>query len=223
VFGRQHPQGYFDSRSHLLHVARAGLPAAGTLTVYGYWLDFKNSAANSCATYGASYAGALKLADAAKLAFRAEAATQSAYGSSKLSYDTHYFLLEAGPAGKPGTLALGYEVLGSDNNVGFKTPLATLHAFNGWADLFLATPAAGLRDTYVKAAASLPEGFALTVFEHWYEADATGARLGDEFNAMLSRKFGSAVTATAKYADFRRASPAFANVRKVWLQIEYVY
>ena len=37
-------------------------------------------------------------------------------------------------------------MLGSDGGVAaFQTPLATLHAFNGWADLFLTTPARGLR------------------------------------------------------------------------------
>ena len=29
-----------------------------------------------------------------------------------------------------------------------QTPLATLHKFNGWADLFLTTPNAGLEDAY---------------------------------------------------------------------------
>src|SRR3546814_8896470 len=40
-----------------------------------------------------------------------------------------------------------YEVLGSDAGVfAFQTPLATLHKFQGWADLFLTTPSAGVRD-----------------------------------------------------------------------------
>src|SRR3546814_3361296 len=33
--------------------------------------------------------------------------------------------------------------------VAFQTPLATLHAFNGWADRFLSTPGNGLEDIYV--------------------------------------------------------------------------
>ena len=42
----------------------------------------------------------------------------------------------------------GYELLGSDGvTVAFSTPLATLHAFEGWADKFLATPAAGITDS----------------------------------------------------------------------------
>lgn len=223
VFSRRHAQGRWQSESHLLNASRSGLPGGGTLTGYGYLLDFDNSAANSCATWGASYVGNAKIDASLAFAYRAEFATQKEYGSSRLDYNAQYYLAEAGLTGKPGSLTFGYEVLGSDNNVGFKTPLATLHAFNGWADLFLTTPAAGLRNPYLKATAALPEGFALTATYLWYKADATSAKLGDEFNAMLTRKFGKSVTALAKYADFRRDSLAYPNVRKVWLQIEYVY
>lgn len=223
VLGERHPQGHWNSKSHVLNAARAGLPGGGTLVVYGYWLDFANSSANSCATWGASYTGARKLSDTAKLAFRAELAGQTDHGSSKLDYQARYWLAEAGVTGKPGSASLGHEVLGSDNNIGFKTPLATLHAFNGWSDLFLATPAAGLVNTYVKGTANLPEGFAFTAFYHWFEADANRTKFGQEFDAMLTRKFGQYVTAAVKYADFRGDSPAFPHVRKVWVQLEYVY
>ena len=223
VFSRRHAQGRWDSESHVFNAARAGLPGGGTLTGYGYLLDFDNSTANSCATWGASYTGTAKLSDAVKFAYRAELATQSDYGSSRLNYQTTYYVAEAGVTGQPGSAAFGYEVLGSDNNIGFKTPLATLHAFNGWADLFLTTPAAGLRNPYLKATAALPEGFAFTVFYHWYETDATSVRLGREFNAQLTRKFGKYVTGLIKLADFRRDSLAFPNVRKVWLQVEFAY
>ncbi len=223
VFGRRHPQGHWNSQSHLLNASRAGLPGGGTLAVYGYWLDFDNSPANSCATWGASYTGALKLTDAVKFAFRVELAGQTSHGSSPLDYDTRYLFAEAGVTGKPGSVSLGYELLGSDNNAGFKTPLATLHAFNGWADLFLATPGAGLVNTYLKGSANLPEGFTLTAFYHSFESDAGRTKFGREFDAMLSRKLGKQVTAAAKWADFRRDSPAFPCVRKIWVQLEFVY
>jgi hypothetical protein len=223
VFSRRHAQGRWDSKSHLFNAARAGLPGGGTLTGYGYRLDFENSAVNSCATWGASYAGATPLSAAVKLAYRAEWATQADYGASRLNYRASYYAAEAGFVAKPGSVTGGYEVLGSDHNVGFKTPLATLHAYNGWADLFLTTPAAGLRDSYLKATAALPEEFALTAFYHWYVNDAAGARLGREWNVQLTRKFGQAVTGLAKIADFRRDSPTLPDVRKIWLQVEYGY
>jgi len=222
VFSRRHAQGRWDSESHILNASYAGW-AAGTLTGYAYLLDFANAAANACATTGASFAGSRPLDDGLQLTYRLEAATQSDYGASTLSYSATYTALEAGLAVKANSLVFGHEVLGSDHNVGFKTPLATLHAWNGWADLFLATPGAGLRDTYAKATASLPAGFALTAFHHWFEADAGGARYGREVDLQLTRKFGTHFTALIKYADFRRDLATLPDVKKVWAQVEFVY
>jgi hypothetical protein len=46
-----------------------------------------------------------------------------------------------------------------------RTPLATLHAFNGWADQFGTTPDAGLDDRYLQAAAT-PGRWTLGVRAH---------------------------------------------------------
>ena len=128
VFGHQHAQGRWDSDSHLFNAAYAGSPL-GTWSGYAYLLDFDNGATNSCATYGLSLNGTAKMSDDLKVAYRAEIATQSDYGVSPLNYTANYYAAEAGLVAKLGSLSLGYEQLGSDNNVGFKTPLATLHAF----------------------------------------------------------------------------------------------
>ena len=45
-------------------------------------------------------------------------------------------------------LKLGFEVLEGDGTTAFQTPLATLHAFQGWADQFLVTPGAGVDDAW---------------------------------------------------------------------------
>ncbi len=222
VFSRRHAQGRWESASHLLNASSTASPL-GTLTGYAYLLDFENSTANSCATSGLSLAGSRKLSDPVTLTYRAEAATQSDYGSSPLNYSALYTYLEAGLAVKQGSFAVGHERLGSDNNVGFKTPLATLHAWNGWADLFLATPAAGLRDTYAKVTANLPQAVALTAFYHAFEADSGHTEFGTELDVMLTRKFGKYLTGTMKFADFRRDSLAFPDARKVWLQLDFVY
>ncbi|MEN9663562.1 MAG: hypothetical protein RL324_2511 [Verrucomicrobiota bacterium] len=222
VFSRRHAQGQWDAKAHLFNASYAG-GSVGTVTGYGYLMDFKNSAANSNATYGASLAGSRPVADGLTLTYRAEAAVQSDYGSSTLSYSANYGALEAGLGNKTVTLGLGYEALGSDNNIGFKTPLATLHAFNGWADLFLATPAAGLRDTYGKVTLALPQAVALVASYHDFTADTGGTDFGTEADIQLTRKFGTRFTAVAKYADFRRDAPAFPNVRKLWLQVDFAF
>ena len=223
VFGARHAQGKWQSNSHVLNASYTGF-AAGTLTGYAYLLDFaKVAAANSCATYGASFAGTQPINAGVKFAYRVELATQSDYGASALNYSTSYAALEAGLVGKPGTLTLGYEKLGADNKVGFKTPLATLHAFNGWADLFLATPAAGLQETYLRATANLPANIALTASYHRFESDVGGTKFGEEFGAMLTRKFGPSLTGVIKFANFRRDNLGFANVQKIWAQVEFAY
>ena len=221
VFGDRHVQGDFESDSHVLNASYGGLPI-GTLTGYAYLLDFDNAAVNSSATYGLSLAGAVPLSQQVKLSYRAEYATQSDYGSSPLSYSTDYMLGELGLGGKPGLIAAGYELLGTDNNVGFKTPLATLHAFNGWADAFLATPGGGLRDAYAKLSANLPGGIGLLAFYHDFETD-TGVALGKEWDVQLTRKFGRYFTGLAKYAKFERDSLTLPNVKKVWLGVEFNY
>src|SRR5690606_12592617 len=73
------------------------------------------------------------------------------------NFDASYLALEGGVLVQGVTLALGYESLGSDDGAyGFQTPLATKHAFNGWADKFLiSTPVDGLTDTYVKVATAV--------------------------------------------------------------------
>ncbi|HWL17914.1 MAG TPA: alginate export family protein [Opitutus sp.] len=219
VFSHRHAQGRWDSDSHVLNASYAGLPF-GTLTGYAYLLDFDNAATNSSATVGASLTGTPAIADGVKLSYRAEYATQSDYGSNPQDYRNDYYALELGALAKPGGLSLGYEVLGTDNNVGFKTPLATLHAFNGWADVFLTTPGGGLRDRYVKASTTLPEGIALLVFYHQFETD-TGVDLGEEWDVQVSRKFGKYFTGVVKYADFARDSLTVPDVRKLWVQVEF--
>ncbi len=222
VYGADHPQGKWASSSHLFNASYAGL-SAGTLAGYAYLLDFSNSPANSCATYGASFAGTTKLSADVSFTYRAEVATQSDYGASPLNYDARYSVLEAGLAWKPATFLLGYEVLGSDHNVGFKTPLASLHPFNGWADLFLSTPATGLRDSYAKATGNLPGECALVACYHQFDSDAGGLDFGHELDLSLSRKFGTRVTALVKYADFQRSGLVYSNVQKIWAQVEFVY
>lgn len=222
VFGQDHPQGRWNSDSHVVHASYAGLPG-GTLAVYAYLLDFSGAPVNSCATYGGRFSGSRSLNKTLKINYLVEAATQTDHGTSPLRYSTEYVSLEAGLSAKKAGLSLGHEVLGSDRNIGFKTPLATLHAYNGWADLFLNTPAGGLRDTFAKVAVTLPKDVACLAHYHRFSTDTGGFQLGDEFDFQVSRKFSPRFTALVKYADFNRSSQTLPNVRKFWLQVEFAY
>ncbi len=89
--------------------------------------------------------------------------------------------------------------------------------------MFLATPGTGLRDSYVKVGVNLPAAVTFTGFYHRFDAQRGGARFGGEFDALLTRKFGKYFTGAVKFADFRRDSAAFPDMRKLWLQVEASY
>ena len=223
----------FNSSSHLFNASYACCEH-GKLTGYAYLLDLdlNNGTAtrfnNSCATYGLSFVGNAPVSEKVKLDYRAEFAWQTDYADSALDYSTEYYCLELGVNVKPFVVGAGYEVLGSDNGVGFKTPLATLHAFNGWADVFLATPGNGLRDLFGFAQVTLPAEIPLRAVYHKFDSDAGSSNYGSELDLVASKKFGKNWTALVKYAyymgeDAVSGLPASTDVQKFWAQVEFNY
>lgn len=215
----------FHSNSHIFNASYNACEFA-KFTGYSYLLDFDNSAANSTATYGGSISGAWTFDkdNKGKVNYKGEFAWQKDYGSSALNYQAEYYNLEASVDYDRYTIGGGYEVLGTDNLQGFKTPLATLHAFNGWADVFLATPANGLRDAYVFAQVGLPGGVPVRVVYHKFDADSGGADLGQEIDVQVSKKLGKHWALLAKYAYYDGvAAPAAFDAHKFWAQLEFNY
>jgi hypothetical protein len=216
----------FQSSSHLINVSYSGLPY-GRLTAYTYLLDLENSTPgdpNSCATYGVSFAGNAPVGEKVTLGYRGELGWQTDYAGNAAAggYHAEYYNVEVAATIKPISFGAGYEVLGTDNNQGFRTPLATLHAFNGWADVFLNTPGKGLRDIYGLAQVILPGQVPLRAIYHEFLADSGGADFGHEIDLQASKKFGKYWTALIKYAAYDGKSAPFAfDLQKFWAQVEF--
>lgn len=226
----------FDSSSHLINLSYSGWKY-GRFVGYTYLLDLKNAggAANSCATYGGYFAGQAGVSSSVAVDYRAEFAWQTQYGDSTLDYGADYYNLEAGVSVKPFAFGGGYEDLGSGANTGvgggrasFRTPLATLHAFNGWDDIFLTTPTDGLCDLYGYAQITLPAQIPVRFVYHKYDADYGGGDYGQEFDLVGSRKFGKYWTVLLKYAYYQgqdTPSPSLTaanvDVQKFWAQVEF--
>jgi hypothetical protein len=221
VLGHRHPQGQWTTDAHVAQANLTNLPGGTTLSIHALMLDIPTAPAQSCATAGLAFAGRRPLTQDIAATWRAGAAWQRDHGSSPLRYETHYLVLEAGVATKRLQFSFAGEELGSDRGQGFRTPLATLHALNGWADLFTTTPPDGLRDLSVRLNADLPRGLTLAARYHWFDPAGGGRDFGREIDAQLGRKFGRSLTAVAKAADFRAISPGRPDVRKFWLQLEY--
>lgn len=227
----------FDSRSHLINISYSGWKY-GRFVGYTYLLDLHNAVAgdpNSCATYGGYFTGQAKVTDKVSVDYRAEFAWQTDYADSTLRYGTEYYNLEGGMSVRPFAFGAGYEDLGSSANTGagggrasFRTPLATLHAFNGWDDVFLTTPANGLQDLYAYAQITLPWQIPVRFVFHKFDADYGTGDYGQEYDVVVSKKFGKYWTALLKYAYYDgqdAAAPSLATARtdiqKFWVQVEF--
>lgn len=223
IFGDDSPMGRWESES-LIFDADYKLPIEGanvTLSAFSYILDFgQDAAAASSATYGG-------MVQAKKGPFfgKARYATQSEHADAPVEYTADYYNIEAGAGANGFSGLVGYEVLGSDDGVkAFSTPLATLHKFNGFADLFLGTPASGLEDLYVTAkytTKNVGPAKSLTAFAtyHTFSSDVGDVDFGTEFNAVVAASFGR-TKALLKYADY--SADDFSGDRaKFWLQLDW--
>ena len=103
-----------------------------------------------------------------------------------------------------------------------QTSLASLHAFNGWADKFLATPSRGLEDTYISANGKAGQ-YAWAAAYHDYRAGTASATLdhyGRELDLSLSRPLWKDWAGMLKVADYR-ADDFARDTQKAWVQVEY--
>lgn len=222
--GRLHMDSYLFN----LKYAFEGI---GALSGYYYELDYLEVApANSTKTMGLRLAGAPKLNDVT-LGYELEFAKQSEHGDNPVDFDVDYYLASVSAGMGIFTVGIAQEVLGADDDAGraFATPLATLHKFQGWADMFLATPATGVEDTYLTFKMALPMSMELLAMYHQFESETdTGAenKYGDEIDVALTKKFANGASVMLKYASFSGEEEAFYaplrnDVSKVWIMATY--
>lgn len=224
IFGEDHPLGDLDTNTHVFNLSYDGLDF-GKLTAYGYLIDLDDAAVYglSSATYGVRLDGKRAVSEAVKVGYELEYAKQTDYEDNPADYSADYWHLSANATSAGFTGAVGYEVLGSDNGVSFKTPLATLHKFNGWADKFLGTPAGGLRDFYASAAYKLPGdtglgGTLLKVVYHDFQSDVGDTSYGSEIDFLISKKINKQFTASVK-AAFYNADQFATDTNKIWFTV----
>jgi len=186
------------------------------VSAFAYVLDYDaiEQASNSSNTVGALYNG--KFGD---FLVNASLASQTESGDNTNDYSAMYISAEAGYNFGSVTVLGGYELLGSDNGVGFNTPLATKHKFNGWADKFLGTPGEGLQDVYLTAKGKI-SGVKWAATYHDFSSDVDGIDFGSELNLVatyqINKNYGVLVKA-ANYSDGDVAAKTDTN--KLWVQL----
>lgn len=156
---------------------------------------------------------------AGPLTLRGAYARQWDHGDSELDYAANYSLAQGSYNFGTLRLEITREVLGSDNNIGFRTPLATLHKFQGWADVFLTTPRDGIEDTSLAFQGS-EENLTWRVVGHRFAAERGDAGYGHEFDLDVSWQMNERLSFQFRFAVFDADSAAarqYRDVRKAWL------
>jgi hypothetical protein len=224
VFGPDSPQGIWHDTD--IDGARAAyaIDGIGTVSAYGYWLDIPAAPSASTQTLGVRLAGEQQIAAGVKALFAGEYARQTEHGGNPGDLALDYLAFDAGIAHGGASARVGLERLEGDGSSALQTPLATLHAFNGWADKFLVTPPDGLRDLYVDLGYRFGEGSplgGLALRALWHDFNATrGSRAyGQEFNAQASYPLGEHIVLLAKIAHYDAQGFA-TNTTKAWFSVE---
>jgi len=176
----------FQTSTVLLH-AKYKASKAINITGYGYLIGSLHD------TYGLALTGKTGAPGSTKLSYRVEYAMQTdasmetaSQGKPKADADYMNIKLDANMSGF--LAGAQYEVLSGTDGTGskttFTTPLATLHAHNGWADEFLATPAAGLVDLNVTVGYKA-KGFGVAkAIYHDFSSDVGSTNYGTEFDLL---------------------------------------
>lgn len=220
-----------DIDAHLINSSTSVIGKKLNLTGYGYFLDFGTvpGAAvgrlmSNSQTIGLRATGSIPVSSLT-LGYSLEYAVQQDWRSST-QRDHRYGLAEATVGWQKLKGTLGYEVLGGNGVTSFQTPLATVHAFDGWADQFLITPTEGLRRMYASAGVGIGKA-SLTAIFHDFSADA-GPHFGNEADLLASYPVLENFTLFAKFAayfadQFPQVQGRATNVQRGWLYAEYKF
>lgn len=216
IFADQVAAGNHDHHSHLLH-GHWLLSDQHQLDAYHYRLDNRDVPALSSQTTGLRLS-ARDAAESPRWSAHAELAYQSDVADQPVHYSEPYYRLDGRLKAGPVHLQLGLESLGGNRHrsgASVQTPLATLHAFNGWTDQFLSTPDAGLRDVFVGVEGAVGQ-WSWNAVWHDFQAEDGSEAFGRELDGSLSRQFanGNALLLKAAAFDGDQGRP---DVRKFWL------
>ncbi len=237
-----------DTGSVLLHGSYKVMPEL-TVTAYDYMIQ------NYADHIGIRATGKVKL-DAATLKYEAEYAMQNdptmddendpnlamlkAIGAPASTYtdpanikqDATYYKLAVDAMVNGFTVGAGYEVLGERGSGAnaFYTPLATLHAMNGWADVFLLkTPDEGLVDMSLKVGYNAGEFGKIVGIYHSFTSDVSNANgdddLGSEIDVAYNYKINKGLGLLLKGAWYTAGDASFGktDVTKYWVQLDYKF
>lgn len=204
------------SEIHLLNLSYTGIKGL-TLGGYAYLMKFDDYSPWDNNTFGID-----AKTDVAGLTLYGEIAWQDKAGPTNNDTAMYAHGTVSKTLGSQ-TLTLGAEFL----DAGFQTPLATLHAYNGFADVFIGPRAngtlPGLMDVYLTHILPVCWGMKWANTIHAYGDNTVSADLGWEVNSVLSKKFDDHFTGIIKLAHFETESTLYPTTTRASVEVNYTF
>ncbi|MCC5879597.1 MAG: hypothetical protein JJU03_06865 [Idiomarina sp.] len=189
------------------------------LSVFYHDFDFRDWAPMSSLTYGAQleYQGQVSQTFSWTLQLVAARQTDAHNNPHSFSHTYQRFALDSDY--KQLHVKVGIERLAGDGVTGFQTPLATLHAFQGFSDMFLSTPVDGIRDYFTQVAIPI-QGLRVSFGAHYFSSDHQTRKYGHEVNITVSQPLNERLSLLYKGAYYDAADHG-VDTGKLWLMASY--
>lgn len=200
--------------THLLNASYTGFKPLA-ITGYYYGLQNEDNQNQSSDTFGLQLSGKTAINSGLSVHYLAEYANQVDAHKNSHDFDLDYYHLNAGVGFSPAVIKLGYEVLEGNGKDAFQTPLATKHAWNGWADKFLGVPTNGLEDLYLSVGAKAA-GMKFKAVYHDFQSNKGSIDYGSEIDLVLVKPINKNFKVLIKYADYN-ADQFSVDTKKLWI------
>lgn len=212
-----------DEYSGSTHLFDGGYSFAPWLNLFGYvyLMDLEGNGDDSASnrTAGLRLNGSFELTDALNLDYTAEYAQQEDYADNPNDYDEGYYRIDGGVSGESWSLLATREVLEASGTAGesFQTPLATLHGFQGLADIFTNPLPDGVEDTFLTGKLKVV-GIDLLLAYHDFQASEGSQDYGTEIDFTASMPFAKYYSAFIGGAVYD-ADDFGTDTTKIWVML----
>jgi len=121
-------------------------------------------------------------------------ARQVDFADNPADFSANYWLLGLQGFVGPARLSARFESFGAGEEQSFQTPLATLHRFQGAADIFLVTPPEGLQDFEIEGRLNFGKtgpfrSISTALSYHVFNPETAGPRFGQEVDFDVTASF----------------------------------
>lgn len=241
---RQSTGKYRNTNFDIAHIAYKYLPKA-SIAAYGYFIDQPDTGQvtgvsnNSHQDIGLRFDGSVDINTDWRWLHTFEFAKQTAYQGGSETIDVSYKKTGLGLGLKKWFARFDQEVLSSNGGLyAFQTPMATLHPFQGWTDLFTTTPKQGMIDRFITVGGvwnqwTLQSEWHQMLSDHRFQTPTgTGNDYGREWDVSVAYQYTPKLQTKFEYARFNEGdilgASATASSRKMdttkgWLTLLFQF